>query len=52
MVMYNNTFKPQIKKPVIASTTAEKLKVPEYSVDKSPKKSAENPDLTPKNSKR
>lgn len=43
--------KEQIKKPVISNTTAEKLKKPEYSVDKTAKKSSENPSSMPKNRK-
>jgi hypothetical protein len=41
--------KTQVKQQVIIATTADKLKLPEYSVDKTAKKPAENPDTAPKN---
>ncbi len=43
-----NSEKNLVKKPVVISTTAEKLKTPEYSVDKTAKKPLENPAPVPR----
>lgn len=43
--------KEEILKPVIVNTTAEKLKAPEYSVDKSSKKPNEIASSIPNNRK-
>ncbi len=47
-IFLSNSKKNLVKKPALAQTTAEKLKTPEYSVDKSSKKPLENPARTPR----
>lgn len=48
--MFRRVNEPS-KKPVTPHTTAEKLKIPEYSVDKTTKKPSKATALTPPNSK-
>lgn len=48
---HSNQKKSPPNKPAIVNTTAEKLKKPEYSVDKSAKQASEKPSSIPKSRK-